>query len=125
MSAAGRRRHGLRLGATFNEAVAILQREHEDVDLFVVDLDEKIHGVSLVSMLDVLLQSTPVILVTEFEPNYCASLCAAHGARLCFGKPVSTDEFARAFERFAPSENPVTTDGEPAKTTSAAVIPGN
>ncbi|MEP6670573.1 MAG: hypothetical protein ABJF10_15540 [Chthoniobacter sp.] len=85
-------RHGLRIGATPEETLKILLGDRSDVDLYIVDLDEDSHGVSLLAALSFLATSVPIVLLTGFEPNYCSRLTLVSGAKACVGKPIAKEQ---------------------------------
>ncbi len=92
-------RHGLRLATTPEMAVRILIYDRSDVDLFIIDLDEDVHGLSLLAALTMVGCPTPIVLLTSFEPGYCSRLAAATGVKAFLSKPVSEELMTTAVQR--------------------------
>src|SRR5689334_9800211 len=98
-SAALDNRHGLRLADTSESAVKVLAHDYSDADLFIIDLDEDIHGVSLLTALTFESGAPPIVLLTSFEPNYSSRLAAATGVKALFGKPIEREQMAEVIHR--------------------------
>lgn len=92
-------RHGLRLATTPETAVRILVHDRSEVDLFIIDLDEDVHGLSLLAALTMLSCPTPIILLTSFAPGYCSRLAAATGVKAFLSKPISEELMTKAVQR--------------------------
>ncbi|RYE51880.1 MAG: hypothetical protein EOP18_11670, partial [Rhizobiaceae bacterium] len=58
---------GLHLASSAPEAFAKIQRELGGVDMFIVDVDSDVHGVTLLNALGFCADRVPVVVVTSLE----------------------------------------------------------
>lgn len=88
-----RTRHGLRTAHTSAEALRMLSEGTDDVDLVILDLDPKVHGVALLAAIAGCCKNVPILIVTSFEEAYMKPLALKRGAAECVGKPVTASRF--------------------------------
>ncbi len=99
MAAAGESRRALRLTATVQDTLNLLQSSMDDVDLIILDLDSDICGVMLLNALAFCCERIPVATVTSFERDYTLPIALSKGAVACLGKPVSAAELTALVNR--------------------------
>lgn len=88
--------HGLRTAGSSREAFRILSDGIHNVDVIIIDLDPGVHGLALLSALEVCDKSIPVITITGLDPDYIRPVVRRHGAQDCLGKPVGVEELVEA-----------------------------
>ena len=92
---------GLHLASSAPEAFAKIQRELGGVDMFIVDVDSEVHGVTLLNALSFCADRVPVVVVTSLEQAEMEPIVRSKGAVACFGKPVTMQQFRTSIEQWA------------------------
>ena len=92
---------------TAHEALKRFTHGYEGLNLIIVDLEPKLHGVTLFNALDNCQDShnrAPVVALTNCEETYMKPLAMGRGAAGCLGKPVNAARFRKLLEEFTPSK---------------------
>jgi DNA-binding response OmpR family regulator len=92
-------RRGLRVARNSRDSFQLLRNSHDDVELFIVDLDPGLHGVTLLGAVSACRGSSPVIALTSMEREYMLPLVVRQGVAECLEKPVHPVELTRAIHR--------------------------
>lgn len=101
MAAALECSRALHLASSAPEAFAKIQRELGGVDMFIVDVDAEVHGVTLLNALSFCADRIPVIVITSLEQEDMEPVARSKGAVACFGKPVTVAQIREAIEKWA------------------------
>jgi DNA-binding NtrC family response regulator len=92
-------RRGLRIARNSRDSLQLLRGSLDDVELFIVDLDPGLHGVTLLGAVGACRGASPVIALTSMERDYMLPLVVRQGVAECLGKPVHAAELNRAILR--------------------------
>jgi DNA-binding NtrC family response regulator len=68
----------------------------EDLDVVLIDIDQKHHLITLVNAIKTCRQDLHVIAVTRDDDRHLKALAYANGAAACFPKPISAMRLAAA-----------------------------
>lgn len=100
---------GLHLASSAPEAFSKIERELGGVDMFIVDVDAEVHGVTLLNALSFCSDRIPIVVVTSLEQADMAPIARSKGAVSCYGKPVTKEQVREAIEKWAnrPAEVPL------------------
>jgi DNA-binding NtrC family response regulator len=100
---------GLHLASNAPEAFAKIQRELGGVDMFIVDVDADVHGVTLLNALSFCTDRIPIVVVTSLEQADMEPVVRSKGAVACFGKPVTTEQLRDSIEQWVnhPKDEPL------------------
>ncbi|MEP6698857.1 MAG: response regulator [Verrucomicrobiota bacterium] len=96
LEAASLANRDVRFAHTSHDLFQLIQTGFEDVDVVVLDVDPGIHGMAVLEALDAWGPAPPVIVISSLEEAHLEPVALAHGARECFGKPVSIERLRTA-----------------------------
>ncbi len=75
------------------EALQIVCQRRRELDLIVVDFDNGIRGMALLSALGMSRDQLPIVALTSTDRDRSAELAYADGAACCLTRPINAAEF--------------------------------
>jgi DNA-binding NtrC family response regulator len=90
----------VRFARTSRDFFQLIQAGLDDVAVIVLDVDPGVHGMAVLEALEAWGPAPPVIVISSLEEARLRPVALAHGAKECFGKPVSTERLKRAIVKF-------------------------
>lgn len=115
---------GLHLAASAPEAFAKIERELGGVDMFIVDLDTHLHGVTLLNALNFCADRIPIIVITSLEQADMEPVARSKGAVACLGKPITSQQIVELIDRWADRDPQVALPREIPWTPPRGAAPG-
>jgi DNA-binding response OmpR family regulator len=91
----------VRFARTSCDLFQLIQAGAGDVAVIVLDVDPGVHGMAVLEALEAWGPAPPVIVISSLEEANLKPVALAHGAKECFGKPVSTERLKTATLKFA------------------------
>ena len=81
------------IARSIGEALQVVCQRRRKLDLIVVDFDNGIRGMTLVSALGMSRDQLPIVALTSTDRDRSAELAHADGAACCLTKPINAAEF--------------------------------
>jgi DNA-binding response OmpR family regulator len=81
---------------TSRDAFGVLQNEMRCLDAVIVDVDPGAHGLALLEAISGCADRPPIVVITALEETYMTPIALEHGAAICFGKPILTQNLSSA-----------------------------
>jgi DNA-binding response OmpR family regulator len=96
--AASKTGHHVVQARTSREAFALIERDLNEIDVIVINLDPGVHGMAVLEAMHLSATSPPVVALTGLEEAYMCGIAAVHGAAACLGKPFTAEKLAATLE---------------------------